>query len=346
MRRHLIPLVLAIALVIGVPALAKADLLKPVPNGYCWEKTFEGYYDGNTVIRFILTDVSNPQWAKWMLINYAPILGLIDPDSDGVGDVYFFNNFNQYPVFSTQREEDDYTPIWDVELVTWLDPNEAIPLLSAEEVSDAAGDGLVEVVETGIILDAPHVENIEGEIIPQSMWGNWIGEPYKSYGGAKYIRLPVFNGYVKNKQVTFLKTDFENEYLAGEDQYDGNYAPDMGDLLEDYPYVFDVRYAWAIDLDADPKRGVCPVNQWSVYGEAPSPIGWGNRNYWYSPLREHFTIQRADGRDYSNVYRNADLIELLLGNGVLEFYNDDGDDGAVNSPTLKIPFGNTLKATR
>jgi len=337
MRRYLIPLVLALALVIGAATLVSAQTAKP--NGYCWERTFDGFYD-TEVVRFILTDVSNPVWARWLAINYAPRLGLIDYDIDGVGDMFFVTNYPQLVVFSTQRGESDYTPIWDIDLVTWVDPNDAYPLTSEAEVLAAEGAGDVDVVESGVIIDAPIVEDDDGNYIPQSTQGSWIGPPYRFFGGGRFIRLPIYNGYVDNRQVTFLKTDFADEDLA--DEYGGNYAPDLDEFSGDSD-VLDVRYRWLVDLESDPPLGVCPANQWSVYGESVSPVGWRNRNWWYTPLREHITIFRTNMNDYSNIYRNADFVEFLLGNGTLDV---DSEDGVVNSPTIVIPYGNTLKYWR
>ena len=343
--RHHVRLAILLTLFITASAMVCAQTAKP--NGYIWERSFEGFYD-NEDIYYIVTDASDQLTARWLAINYAPLLGLTDydpddPTGDGIGEIYFIANRTQYPVFSTQRGESDYTPIWRVWSVNWEDLGSSYILKSKGDESDpssvlgAAALGLVELVDTGTFLVAPHVDNAYGECIPQSVAGNWSGPPYRRSSGSWFVRLPVYNVYVQNRQVTVLKTDFMNEDLA--DEFGGNFAPE----LDEMDSWVDFAFRWLVDLDAYPPRGVCPYSQWSVYSGSPSPVGWRNRNWDYTPFVWQFTVDR--GSDYSNLYRNADIVEMLLLNGRFTLVDEDGE-GIINSPRIIIPSSNTIKAWR
>jgi len=192
-------------------------------------------------------------------------------------------------------------------------------------------------------------------IIPQAVRAGG-SFPFKFWKGNKFIKLPVYNGYVDNRTATFLLTDVGDSIMQPQGMIIGMVDGTAEDLATEYGAnyyhyyyhsgrykaqngladILDVRYRFLIEAPC----WECPRNQWCVYGEAPSPMSWRNKNPHYIPLRIQFTLDR--GTNCSSVYRNADLVELLINNGTLSLVNEYGD-AIVNSPTINIPSGNTLK---
>ena len=356
MKRYLIPLVLA--LLLASACMVYAQTAKP--NGYAWVKTHPVYVEGEKA-ELIFCDVSDPVWARLYDINYVFLAGFEDAVGEGTDDIYFVANHQQWPVIEPlDRGEPMVSPFHEIHIVTWLVPGDAYPLLSGEDVEEAEGWGLLEDVETEIVLNAPVVVWPEGwqdyTIIPQAVRAGGAF-PFKFSKGCKFIKLPVYNGYVKNQTATFLLTDVGSSILPDlgrslgtvptdtaeelAEEYGANYyhfttvsasaKKDNDDDLED---LVGLRYRFSIHEPC----WECPRNQWSVYDEAPSPILWRNKNKQYMPLRLHVTVDR--GSNCSSVYRNADLVETLIENGALTI---ESIDGIVNSPTIAIPSGNALK---
>ena len=333
MWRRLVPLAIVSALVLAAAVSVFAQTAKP--NGYAWVKTYPAYLDA-TKVELIFTDVSDQVWARFYDINYVSrgetrpqTSHLVSNGSENLDRIYFVANRPQWPILETDPA-DGYTPLHIIIIVTWINRNDAYPLLSEADVLLAESLGLVELTTPGLYLNAPKVVWEDGLIIPQAVTAGGPF-PFRFRGGCKFIKLPTYLGYVDNRTATFLKTDFEDYNLA--DEYGANFSPALHDAN---PSGMDVCYRFLIDAPC----WSCPRNQWSVYGEAPSPVLWRNKNRQYMPIRQHWTVDRGD--DCLNVYRNAELVEMLIGNGTLSVVRPDSD-GNMNSPTISIPSGNTLK---
>jgi len=349
MKRYLI---IAFALLLASVCAVCAQTAKP--NGYAWVKTHPVYVEGEKA-ELIFCDVTNPVWARLYDINYlfpTPVFGA--DGGDGTDDIYFVANHQQWPVIEPlDGGTPTVSPLHKIHIVTWLDRGAAYPLLSGEDVEEAEGLGLLEIYDTEIVLNAPVVVWPEGWqdyiIIPQAVKAGG-SFPFKFSKGCKFIKLPVYNGYVKNQTATFLLTDVGAYRFKGLGRSLGT-IPTGEELATEYGAnyyhfaisaytnqlrngnVLDVRYRFLVEAPC----WECPRNQWSVYGEAPSPILWRNKNKQYTPFRQHVTVDR--GSNCSSVYRNADLVEMLIDNGTLT----ESIDGIVNSPTIVIPSGNALK---
>ena len=338
MRRHPIPLVIVLVLLLVFAGAACAQPVKP--NGYGWFKLYSAYLDGEKA-ELIFCDISNPVWARLYDINYAPRLALTDDaNADGI---HFVANYPQWPII-VPADDTDVSPLHKIDVITWLNPRNAYPLTSHADIETARNLNLIKETVTQIVLNAPIVVWPVGwqdyTIIPQAVRAGGA-YPFKFSRGSKFIKLPVYNGYVRNKTATFLKTDFgpidrlggveDAELLA--EEYGGNYVPLLGQVDTG---VLDCRYRFHVHA---PCLG-CPLTQWSVYGEAPSPVLWRNKNWQYSPIRTHYTVDRST--NCSSVYRSAELVQLLINNGRLTLVEPDGD-AICNSPTISIPSGGALK---
>src|ERR1700751_515349 len=134
------PLTMLIS-VAGSPALARAQVgptSNPrviLPLVQCWYKGKVAYY--------IQTDASNQSIAAQFGLNYVPRLsGAID--GQAADDIYHVTNFNQGSVIPSApipagpgNTDPNYTPDWQLSLVTWRSGTPPYILKSEEEVLDA-----------------------------------------------------------------------------------------------------------------------------------------------------------------------------------------------------------------
>lgn len=114
----------------------------------------KGYVDGK-VAYFIATDASDRQAVESIKnntghpINFAPIL-VQTPQSE-CGQGYLFLNGIKVP------GDEDYSPIWESNFVTWNDNATARELKSVEEILAAQSNGELTIAETDIIVNSPAV---------------------------------------------------------------------------------------------------------------------------------------------------------------------------------------------
>lgn len=129
----------------------------------------KGYENGNDIF-FIGTDVSDKQAADQLTemtnftVNVAPILSQT-PES-ARGQVYIFtngisgqgSNGFQLPVLNAKPGDEAYSPLLQVNMVTWNDTSAAKELKSVQEVMTAQESGQLSIEKTGIIANHPAVK--------------------------------------------------------------------------------------------------------------------------------------------------------------------------------------------
>jgi hypothetical protein len=174
-----LPLTMLIS-VAGSPALARAQDGNPVPNPpnatgpqvvlplvQCWYKGKVAYY--------IQTDTSDQSLAAQFGINYVPRLsGAID--GQAVDDIYHVTNFNQGNVIPSApipagpgNTDPNYSPIWQLSLVTWRSGTTPYILKSEEDVLNAQAQGLLDIVKTTIVINCPVMYTPYGGKLPSAM---------------------------------------------------------------------------------------------------------------------------------------------------------------------------------
>lgn len=135
----------------------------------------QGYVDGNLAY-FIATDASDEQAAASITnntgfpVNHAPLLAETPPGFRGQG--YMFTNGIegegpngfQLPVANAIPGDEDYSPLWQTNLVKWNDNATARELTSVEEIMSAQTDGELAVTETNIIVNSPAIKWEGGEL--------------------------------------------------------------------------------------------------------------------------------------------------------------------------------------
>jgi hypothetical protein len=173
-----LPLTMLIS-VAGSPALARAQdgnrgpqppITGPrviLPLVQCWYKGKVAYY--------IQTDASDQSIAAQFGINYVPLLsGAID--GQAVDDIYHVTNFNQGNVIPSApipagpgNTDPNYSPNWQLSLVTWRSGTTPYILKSEEDVLDAQSKGLVDIVKTNIVINCPVIYTPYGGKLPSAM---------------------------------------------------------------------------------------------------------------------------------------------------------------------------------
>jgi hypothetical protein len=130
----------------------------------------KGYVDGK-IAYFIATDASDKEAVESIAnntgyqINFAPILAQT-PESERDQGYLFLNGIKgeapngfQLPVANAVPGDEDYSPIWESNFITWNDNATARELKSVEEILAAQNNGELNIAETNIIVNSPAVNN-------------------------------------------------------------------------------------------------------------------------------------------------------------------------------------------
>lgn len=142
--------------------LARANIPIDIPMGM-------GYENGNEIF-FIATDASDERIAEQATellgfrVNYAPLLSQT-PES-ARGQAYAFTNgvagkgpFGfQIPVLGAKPGDAGYSPLLQINMVTWKDGTSAKELKSVEEIMSAQQNGSLTINKTGIIVNHPAIK--------------------------------------------------------------------------------------------------------------------------------------------------------------------------------------------
>lgn len=129
----------------------------------------KGYIDGN-IAYFIATDASDKTAVSSISnntgfpVNYSPILNQTSESIRGQGYLFLNGvpgeapNEFQLPVANAVPGDDDYSPLWQTNFVTWNDNSTARELKSVEEVIEAQNNGELTIQETNIIVNSPAIK--------------------------------------------------------------------------------------------------------------------------------------------------------------------------------------------
>lgn len=165
---------LAIAQGQGQPApgsvlkLSRASIPVDIPMA-------KGFENGNEIF-FIATDASDEKTAEQITkltgfkVNFAPLLSQT-PES-GRGQAYVFTNGIagkgplgfQIPVLGAKPGDANYSPLLQLNIVTWKDGAAAKELKSVQEVMAAQQNGSLTVNKTSIIVNHPAIKWQGGEM--------------------------------------------------------------------------------------------------------------------------------------------------------------------------------------
>jgi hypothetical protein len=152
----------------SVLKLARASIPIDIPLA-------KGYQNGNEIF-FIATDASDEKIAQeatkllGFKVNFAPLLS--QTPETALSQAYAFTNgipgkgpFGfQLPVLSAKPGDSGYSPLLQVNTVTWLDNSTAKELKSVQEIMTAEKNGILIVNKTGIVVNHPAIKWQDGEM--------------------------------------------------------------------------------------------------------------------------------------------------------------------------------------
>jgi hypothetical protein len=105
--------------------------------------------------------------ANFIPLNFASL-----PGSGAVDDIFVFTNFSQGNVLASAPDpagpgntDTDYTPLWQVNLVSWIRGRPTV-LTSQADISTAAQNGFVSVEKTPIIVECSVIFTPRGGLLP------------------------------------------------------------------------------------------------------------------------------------------------------------------------------------
>lgn len=168
----------------------------------------KGYENGNEIY-FIATDVSDEMTAAFATnltgfkVNYAPALAQT-PDS-ARAQAYAFTNgvagdgpFGfQIPVVNAKPGDEGYSPLWQVNEVTWNDNATARELKSAQEITTAEQNGELSINDTDIVVNHPTIQWQNGSLMVREDANNISDE-------TPYVGGQVLNIDTENMVVTMV----------------------------------------------------------------------------------------------------------------------------------------------
>jgi hypothetical protein len=139
-----------------------------LPLVQCWYKGKVAYY--------IQTEASDKALAQQQDVNYVPLLAnVLSASPAAVDDIYHVTNFTQGNVIPSApipagpgNTDPNYSPLWQVSLVTWNQGTNPYVLKSEEDVKTAEANGLVTIVKTNIVVNCPVIYTPYGGLLPKA----------------------------------------------------------------------------------------------------------------------------------------------------------------------------------
>ena len=192
-----------------------------------------GYVDGNEVF-YISTEASIEKIANDLTIltgfpvTYTPELARV-PES-ALAEIYVFSNGIkgigalgfQPNVADSEPGDEGYSPLWNVNVVTWTEDASVEELKSEEAILDAVNNGKLSIEAPGLVVNCPFIKWSDGQM---QIRENMTLTDDTSYGGGQILEINTEEGYVvfvghkgyfDNKVIFYIATDASAEGPAGD----------------------------------------------------------------------------------------------------------------------------------
>lgn len=255
-------------------------------------------------------------------------------DAGLANDVYIVLNYVQGPVFSTAPTEPDiYTPIWQVNTVTWLDPNKARPITNDKPADELNPTGLPSpdeavIVKTNVVLNA-------SILALGPLNGAWLPAPQDTYRipqgiacnqQSKTLLIPAYNVFCQNpltQRGIWLRT------MLILDAADSNTAVMFGTNLSTRLSTVPPELMQRLYVMNEPK----PMSQLPIVRECPIPnwLRMPNTNYRYTPLMLITAMDRLI--PIYAIINNVQSLDWLLQAGLLTIADESK---IVNAPLVRL----------
>lgn len=161
-----------------------------------------GYENGNEIF-FVSTDVSDEKTAAdgtnftGFEVNYAPLLAQT-PESARAQAYAFTNGIAgdgppgfQLPVVTGKPGDEGYSPLWQINLVTWNDGATPRELTSVQEITVAEQSGELSINQTEVIANNPAIQWHNGSLMVRED-ANSINDD-TSYMGGQVLNIDTEN---------------------------------------------------------------------------------------------------------------------------------------------------------
>lgn len=331
-RYSLVVLVVAAILLTSIGAQALPPAFAK-PDGTQTFQMQQGWLGSGLPVWYICTDTSDIRFATTQNLTLAPKLsrGFY---GTGVGALFWVTNplKSQGPIFEAGPGQAQYSGIWRVRFVTWLDLSARVPLCSIGQILALQGAGKLTFVDSEIRVDYPIVAvgKLPTPLVSNPPLSYVIPQAIAINTYYKQITLPTWKVYCTNfitKKVSvgrIIIPDVANPQLAY--QIGANVAPQLNGWGANAFALGATMRLWYM---LDPK----PLNQWPVEEACPSAFSVGNRNYAYSPV-QNLTILRRNLPPWI-VVNNPDVVNQFLTSGCLSIA---GERHFINAPVIPTAF--------
>lgn len=283
----------------------------------------KGFYDGQEIY-YINTEASDAGLAAADGTTFVPKL----TNAITVGataDLFHVTNFAQPNIVDSvpnplgpSNTVTDYSPLWQVHLVTWQTGFTPHALTSEDAVIAARDAGMVTVTATNIVV------NCAVMVTPWSTFPGAIEiEIEADAQEISTITLPLVKGFVNGKEVFYLNTEASDKNVAIADGT--TFAPKL-------------MYAHASGAEADifPVFGNANPAQHNIIDSIPTPVGPTNTDPQYSPLWDVVPVRFVNQSMAAYpLIRSVDMIHDLETRGVVTVGPEPGV--IVNCPVVRAP---------
>ena len=265
-------LVLGLILVIATPAFASAHTISyrhrekvatvELPLVTAWYDGKIGYY--------IQTEASDPAVAMDQGVNLVP--KLTDAIATGVtDDIYVVTNYEQANIIPSapipagpNNADPEYTPLWQVDLVTWNSGATPYTLRSEDDVNAAEAAGDITITQTTIVVNCPVIFTRQGGALPTAD----IDISYRHREKVATVELPLVTAWYDGKIGYYIQTEASDPAVAMDQGV--NLVPKLTDAIA--TGVTDDIYV------------VTNYEQANIIPSAPIPAGPNNADPEYTPL--------------------------------------------------------------
>ena len=265
-------LLLGLILMITTPAFASANTISykhhekiatvELPLVTAWYDGKIGYY--------IQTEASDPAVAMDQGVNLVP--KLTDAIAAGVtDDIYVVTNYEQANIIPSapiptgpNNADPEYTPLWQVDLVTWNSGATPHTLRSEDDVNAAEASGDITITQTTIVVNCPVIFTRQGGTLPTAD----IDISYKHHEKIATVELPLVTAWYDGKIGYYIQTEASDPAVAMDQGV--NLVPKLTDAIA--AGVTDDIYV------------VTNYEQANIIPSAPIPTGPNNADPEYTPL--------------------------------------------------------------
>lgn len=248
--------------------------------------------------------------AKGFNANFIPLNFSTLPNSAAVRNIFVFST--QGNVLSATptpagpgNTNPNYSPLWQVNLVTWNSGSTQTVLTSTAEIENARQSGQVTVTPTPIIVECSVIFSLSpGGLIPDS---KVVLDALNAAAGGNVsakVSLPLQTGFFNNRTALYITpevgvtpgssfTSLANTVAGG---FNSNFVPTAFGTLPGSAAVDDIFV-------------FTNFAQGNVLASAPSPAGPTNTDTNYSPLWQVNLVSWNSGRRPRTLTSQADILK-------------------------------------